>query len=250
MDEVFTIAAAAIAVFLLAGLVKGVVGLGLPTVAMGLLTLAVPPVQAAALLLAPSLVTNIWQAVAGPGLARLAARLWPMLGASLLGIFAGIGGLAGGNAAAAAGALGLALVAYAALALWAPRLRVPPRAEPWLGPLAGISTGLVTGATGVFVVPAVPYLQALGLARDELVQALGLSFTVSTIGLGAALALHGTLPGGVALASLLAVVPALAGMVLGQVLRARIAPAAFRRCFLVALLLLGAWLALRGLFSD
>ncbi|MCR2730907.1 sulfite exporter TauE/SafE family protein, partial [Salmonella enterica] len=68
--------------------------------------------------------------------------------------------------------------------------RVSAAAEPWLGPLCGLVTGALTGATGVFVIPAVPYLNALGLARDDLVQALGLSFTVSTLALAAGLAWH------------------------------------------------------------
>ena len=46
--------------FLLAGTVKGVIGLGLPTVAMGMLGLAIAPAQAAALLIIPSIVTNTW----------------------------------------------------------------------------------------------------------------------------------------------------------------------------------------------
>ena len=47
--------------FLLAGFVKGVIGLGLPTVAVGLLGLVMPPAEAAALLVVPSMVTNLWQ---------------------------------------------------------------------------------------------------------------------------------------------------------------------------------------------
>ena len=54
------------AIFLLAGLVKGTIGLGLPTVSMGLLGLLMAPAQAAAMLLVPSLVTNVWQLLAGP----------------------------------------------------------------------------------------------------------------------------------------------------------------------------------------
>jgi hypothetical protein len=247
LDQILPTAAVVAAVFVLAGVVKGVVGLGLPTVAMGLLTLAVPPAQAAALLLAPSLVTNVWQAAVGPGLWRLAARLWPMLAAALLGTLGGIGSLATGDGARAGAALGAALLAYALVALRAPRLRVPPAAEWWCGPLVGFTTGLVTGATGVFVIPAVPYLQALGLPRDELVQALGLSFTVSTLGLGAALALQDAVPSGLAVTSALAIAPALLGMALGQRIRARVEPAVFRIWFLVSLAVLGAWLALRGL---
>jgi uncharacterized membrane protein YfcA len=233
-------------VFLLAGVVKGVVGLGLPTLAMGLLTLAVPPAQAATLLLVPSLVTNLWQMAVGSRLLPLLARLWPMLGGAFLGTVAGSGTLTGGSLATAG--LGAALMAYAAVALWAPRLRVPPRAEAWLGPLAGLTTGLVTGATGVFVVPAVPYLQALGLQRDELVQALGLSFTVSTLALAAGLGLQGGFAPSTALASVLALGPALVGMALGQWIRARVEPRIFRLWFLASLALLGAWLAVRAFY--
>ncbi len=183
------------ATFLLAGMVKGMVGLGLPIVAMGLLGLVMPPVEAAALLLVPSLVTNVWQLLAGPRFGALLRRLRGMMLGVCVGTWAGSGLLAGGVAPhAATAALGAALALYALVGLAKPRLRVPPRAEGWAGPAAGAATGLVTGATGVFVVPAVPYLGALGLARDDLVQALGLSFTVSTLALAAGLAWHGCCP--------------------------------------------------------
>lgn len=235
--------------FLFAGLVKGVIGLGLPTVAMGLLGLAMPPVEAAALLLVPSLVTNVWQLLAGPRCGALLRRLWPMMAGVVAGTLAGAGVIAGAGATAATAALGAALVLYGVVGLAKPRLRVPPAAEPWAGPLVGGATGLVTGATGVFVIPAVPYLGSLGLGRDDLVQALGLSFTVSTLALAAGLALHGALPLAASGASLLAVLPALAGMWLGGRVRARVRPETFRLCFFVGLLLLGAELLWRGVGS-
>lgn len=241
-----TMLAAIAVVFVLAGVVKGVVGLGLPTLAMGLLTLAVAPAEAATLLLAPSFVTNAWQMAAGPYLPGLVRRLWPMLAGVVIGTVAGAGSLTGGSPAATAG-LGLVLMLYAAVALWAPRLRVPAGAQGWAGPVVGVTTGLVTGATGVFVVPAVPYLQAIGLEKDELVQALGLSFTVSTVALAIGLALHGGFATGEALASLIALAPAMAGMWLGQRIRARISPPTFRFWFLVSLGVLGAWLAWRAI---
>lgn len=234
-------------VFLLAGFTKGVIGLGLPTIAMGLLAVVLPPAEAAALLILPSLVTNAWQMLDGPHLGRLLRRLWPLnlgvclgtwLGAALL---AGIGGRHGGLV------LGVALIAYAASGLAALRLIVPRAAEPVLGPVAGALTGAVTAATGVFVIPAVPYLQAIGLRKDELVQALGLSFTVSTLALAAALTGADAFANGLVLPSLLAVVVSLAGMRLGQAMRARLQPQTFRLCFFLGLLVLGAYLALRGL---
>ena len=234
-------------VFLLAGFVKGLLGLGLPTVAMGLLGLFMSPVEAAAILLLPSLVTNVWQLVAGPRFNSLLRRLWPMMLGIVAGTLAGSGVIAGATAQMASTALGAALAIYGIVGLAKFRLRIPASTEGWAGPLVGTATGLVTGATGVFVIPAVPYLGSLGLERDDLVQALGLSFTISTIALAGGLALHGALPLAASGRSLLAVLPALAGMWIGGWLRLRVRPGIFRLCFFAGLILLGAELIWRGL---
>ncbi len=231
--------------FLLAGLVKGVIGLGLPTVAMGLLSIVMPPAQAASLLIAPSLITNIWQLAAGPDFMKLARRLWLMMAGIVLGTWAGAGLMTGDTADEAAIGLGLALMLYAGLGLTKMRFSIPARLEPWLSPVIGAVTGLVTAATGVFVIPAVPYLQSLGLQKDDLVQALGLSFTVSTVALALSLAREGVFEASVAGASLLALVPALAGMMLGGWVRRLVSEKAFRLCFLLGLLLLGGHFASR-----
>ena len=70
MDGTVLIFGVLFATFLLAGLVKGVIGLGLPTIAMGLLAIVLPPAQAAALLVVPSFVTNVWQLAFGPSSGR------------------------------------------------------------------------------------------------------------------------------------------------------------------------------------
>jgi uncharacterized membrane protein YfcA len=233
--------------FLLAGLVKGVVGLGLPTVAVGLLGLVMAPREAASMLIVPSLVTNVWQLAAGPSFGALCRRLWPMLVGICLGTVAGGAMLPCGLDGYATAALGVALVLYAFMGLAAVRLRVPGRIAGWLAPVVGATTGLVSSATGVFVLPAVPYLQGLGLDKEDLVQALGLAFTVSTFSLAASLALGGDFKPGVAAASFYALVPALVGMLCGQWIRSRIRPEVFRRIFFVGLLALGAHLSLRSL---
>jgi uncharacterized protein len=232
------------ATFLLAGLVKGVIGMGLPTVAMGLLALVLPPAEAAAILIVPSLVTNLWQLMVGPRFGVLLHRLWPMMLGVVVGTIGGAGVLAGNVAGLAKIGLGIALAAYAGVGLAGLRLTVAPRHEGWLGPAIGAVTGLVTGATGVFVIPAVPYLQAIGLEKDELIQALGLSFTVSTLALALGLWRVDAWQMGAVWDSLLALAPALIGMWAGQWLRGRIAAATFRTVFFAGLLLLGATLAL------
>ncbi|MBZ9743560.1 sulfite exporter TauE/SafE family protein, partial [Mesorhizobium sp. CO1-1-4] len=231
-----------------AGLVKGVVGMGLPTVAMGLLAVTMPPAQAAALLLIPSLVTNLWQLFTGPSFGGLCKRLWTMMAGVVIGTVAGAGLLTGAHTTIASTGLGTALVLYALVGLAKAGFTTPARHEAWMSPLVGVATGLVTGATGVFVIPAVPYLQSLRLGREDLIQALGLSFTVSTLALGFGLVRTGALasPTAQLAGSVLALLPALAGMFVGQALRQKMSVETFRTVFFAGLLALGAYLMLEA----
>jgi uncharacterized membrane protein YfcA len=226
-------------IFVLAGVVKGIVGLGLPTISMALLALVMAPAQAAALLIVPSLVTNVWQVRPWHALGGMLRRLAPMQFGVCLGTLAGAWTFGAPAGAWAMVALGVALIGYAVWGLAGVRMNVSPAAEKWIGPLVGAVTGLVTAATGVFVIPAVPYLQALGLQRDELVQAMGISFTVSTLALALGLYLNSRYPMDVLGASALLLLPALAGMAVGQRLRHRLSPAMFRDCFMASLIVLG-----------
>jgi uncharacterized protein len=231
-------------VFVLAGLIKGVVGMGLPTVSMALLVLFMAPAQAAALLIIPSLVTNLWQA--GPS--RTLVPLLRRVGGMQLGV--GVGTLVGAlllgapSGKSASVALGGALMVYAGWALFGTQLTVPARSEKWLGPPIGALTGLITAGTGVFVVPAVPYLQALAFDRDDLVQVMGISFSISTVALAAGLWINDSYSAGAIGASLVMLIPALAGMYAGQSLRKSLSPKAFRTCFLASLMVLGIYLVI------
>jgi uncharacterized protein len=231
------------AVFVLAGFVKGVLGLGLPTVSMGMLAVVMAPGKAAAMLVVPSLVTNFWQMAAGPYFWPLVRRLGTMLAAACIGTWLGAGWLTGPNARYGAIALGLSLIVYAILSLASVRISVPRNKEVWLGPTAGFLTGLITAATGVFVIPAIIYLQGIGLEKEEFVQALGLSFTVSTIALAFNLIAAGALNVSLAGSTIVALIAALGGMWIGQIVRLKLDQAAFRRWFFAGLLLLGIYLS-------
>jgi len=238
--------AVAVGTFLLAGAVKGVIGMGLPTVSVGLLSLVMVPVEAAALMIVPSFVTNLWQAAVGPHLLAVWRRLWTMMLGICAGTWLGSGLLTGDSTVLTVSALGAALALYAVVGLTKVQFSVAPRTERWLSPLAGVATGIVTGATGIFVIPSAPYIQALGMDKDRTVQAFGLSFTVSTVALAASLSLEGAYEVSVAGASALAMLPAAVGMAAGQWVRVRISADAFRLCFFVGTLLLGLHLALRS----
>lgn len=231
-------------IFFVAGIAKGVLGMGLPTIAMGLLGLMMPVPQAAGLLTLPSLVTNVWQAASGGALRMLLVRLGPMQAGIVVGVAAS-SWLPAVTPVFSRALLGACLAAYGLSGLAGWRLReAPQRWQGIAGAGVGVATGIVTALTGVFVLPAVAWLQSLRLERAQLAQALGLSFTTSTIALAALLAVRGELQAGDTALSALALLPALAGMLLGQKLRDDLSDAAFRRVFFGGLLLLGAWLGI------
>jgi uncharacterized membrane protein YfcA len=237
-------------VFLLAGMVKGVIGMGLPTIAMALMTLAVPPAQAAALLVVPSFVTNVWQGLAGGALRATLARTWPLLGAIPIGCVAAAQLVFVEQARAATALLGLLLLGYAAIGLMRPALSIGRRVERTLSPAVGLVTGAITAATGVSVLPVAPYLAATDLAKGQIVQTLGLSFAVAALFLGLTLRsedLFGT-QDLVASSALLA--PAFIGMLVGARIRAVVSEALFRNIFFLGLLGLGAIFAARGLLAE
>ncbi|MBL0419316.1 sulfite exporter TauE/SafE family protein [Ramlibacter sp. AW1] len=227
-------------VFVAAGATKGISGMGLPTVAIGLLGLFMPPAHAAALLVLPSLLTNLAQCV-GRHFLALCALLWPMW----VGILAGalltpLPSLASGAATVRIG-LGTLLIAYAAHGLARPEisLRLSRGAMLAASLVVGCVTGALTAATGVFMVPMVMFLQMLGFEKERMVQALGLSFTVCTVALGASLGWSASWQALSSVQGIVALAGALLGMWLGIQLRGRISAPAFRTMLFTVFGLLG-----------
>lgn len=223
------------ATLLLAGFVKGVVGLGLPAVTVALLTLSVGLKPAIAILLAPAFVTNVQQAVTGGHFGSIAKRFWSFFLPATLLVAPGALILARADAGPLAGVLGCSLLVYSVLGLSRPRLVLPSGVEAWASPLCGAVNGLIAGMTGSFTVPGVPYLQAAGLAREALVQAMGILFSLSAAMLALTLGGAGLLTGDLALVSLFAVLPAMLGMALGQRCRRHLSEEMFRRLVLLGL---------------
>ncbi|MEZ5826475.1 MAG: sulfite exporter TauE/SafE family protein [Geminicoccaceae bacterium] len=233
--------------FFLAGLIKGLVGVGLPTVALGLLTTAFGITQAIAILLVPAILTNVAQAFGGRDTKRVAARFWPMLLPVCIGVWFGTGVLARTTSDLPAAMLGFLIALHSAISLMKPDLPSPARHERWLSPLVGLVNGTITGFTGSSVIPGLMYLQALGLKKEELVQAMGMLFGLSSLILFVAFARYELVDRQTAMISAGALVPAFAGMAAGRAIRLRISEDRFRRWLLFALLLLGLHVMLRAL---
>jgi uncharacterized membrane protein YfcA len=231
------------AILFIAGFVKGVVGLGLPTVAIGLLATRIAPLQAVAIVIIPAIVTNIWQTFVGPHLLSIVRRIWPMMIGTCVGVWCGAGLMTGPFAAGGGIVLGLLLVIYAIVSLTKFRFSVPQAHEKWLGGIAGALTGVISAATGVQVIPSMPFLQAMGMEKDELVQALGIFFTTATLALSFNLTSSGILTTDAVVPSAVALVAAFIGMFVGQTIRSRMNGDNFKKWFLISMLLLGLYLA-------
>lgn len=235
-------------VFALAGVIKGTIGLGLPAVSMGLLSLVISPFQAATLLIIPSMVTNVWQLFAEGHVIKLIRRFWSLLLGMILGSIWSIFPTLGHSHFPSEALLGGMLALYGFYGLCAKSMPNLSKHEHWLSPLIGYLGGALTVATGVVVIPVVPYLQSLHLKRDDLVQSLGLAFTVSTLCLALYLHLHPVNDTPIDYQmSLIALFPALIGMWLGTKIRYHIPEHKFRKVFFIGLVFFGSYMVLHQL---
>ncbi len=235
--------------FFVAGLVKGTLGMGLPTIVLGVLAAPLGLQEAIGFMLLPSLCANLWQGLTGGALFELLHRFWAFFLLAIAGIGIGVSILAGGRDDLLLGLLGVLLCAYTGLSLAGRKLPPPaPGRERWYSPIAGGLGGVMFGMTGVFIIPAILYLQALGLRRDVLVQAMGLSFLIITVSIAVFMTGHRILSGSQVLLSAIAILPLAAGLVLGTKWRHRIPEERFSRVIMVALLINGLYLITRTLF--
>ncbi|UYN94761.1 MAG: sulfite exporter TauE/SafE family protein [Enhydrobacter sp.] len=230
-----------LAVFLLAGTVKGLVGLGLPTIVIALTTLVLPLTEAVALIALPTIITNVWQAAVGGNFTRILRRQWPLILSLALSLYATMWlvGQRGPNWAFLV--LAIVLIVYGGLGLLRIRLHIHADLEKPLAPVIGTVSGFVAGLVGVPIIPLMPYLQGLDVKPSELVQTLGVVLCATSLTLTVSLLTFGLLDGARAIVSAGAVVPALAGMWLGQWVRLRLSVEQFRQAVFWALLLTGVY---------
>lgn len=243
MTDLFGLGAAALVActvaMLAGGTVKGVVGIGLPLVALPVMANFIPIPKAMALLILPSFTTSVWQSFHGGRFTPSVKRFWPLL----LGIGAGtaisVRMLATFNVTALYGILGAIVVVFASVLHRRLVFSVAPRAEPWLAPAAGVASGLVGGLSMLFGTVYAMYFSGLKLGKEALVAAISLANVWATLVLAAAMARYDLVGGADLVASLLALIPAFGGVLLGTWLRRYINEDLFRKTLAVVLFLIG-----------
>jgi uncharacterized protein len=232
--------------FVLAGLVKGVLGFGFPIIALVVLTLTIGLLDALAIIIVPTLLTNIWQAMSGSHLRAILKRMWLYFLVAAIGVLLTAQYLDTFNVNGLTALLGAVLFFFALSRLFDFHIKVPRGREAGLSVILGAFNGALTGLTGSFMVPSVLYMQALGFPKDMLVQAMGFFFALSTLMLTISLGSNDLIDAQQARLSAYALVPSFAGVFAGRWIRDQVNEDSFQKIFLVSILILGVYLVWRS----
>ncbi len=241
--------AAVLAIFAIAGIVKGVVGFGLPMVSMSLLVFVGPVDFALALNSIVQPASNLSQFL-GARMARpTVARFWPLLATLAPGVAVGAYFLTSLPEAALLLTIGILVVAFSVATTFGFTIDIPARRERAvslvLGFFAGILGALTTANGPIFVT----YLVSLKVDRDMFRAALGMLFLVSGMLVASSLLVVGILDLGRLIVALVSIPAALFGMWIGDHLGRRLGGRVFRGAVLAALFILGVNFIRRGLLG-
>jgi uncharacterized membrane protein YfcA len=231
---------------LTAGVIKGILGIGIPVVSVSMLSLAINVPMAVSLLPVPILVANLWQSLTSAYALPSLRRFWPLIAGLAVGTFLGARLLAGVDQRVLVGVVGVAVMLFSITGQFPLTLRIRPSRERWLGALVGLVGGVLGGMTTMFGPPIVMFLFALRLTKDEFVGCVATLYLCAAVPLVAALAWFGIMGATEFLWSGIATLPLFAGVLIGQWLRTRVSQDAFRRGLLVVLFLVGLRLVLRA----
>lgn len=216
------------AVFLAGGLVKGVLGLGLPLIPVPVLSHFIPVPKVIGLMTMPALVSNFLQGISGTNRRATIRRFWPLMAGLAFGIVIGTRVLVTIDLAALRPLLGGILLVLVLIEAFNVRLRVPIHRERRVGLVFGIVTGFVT-AVSSFMGPLVAlFLFALDLSIEDFVAAFGFIAFAAIAALTLSLAAVRILRGEELLLSIGAVVPVLLGMEIGKRIRGYVPQRIFR----------------------
>ena len=246
MELDLALAATVAIAFLAAGITKGVVGLGLPLTAVAVLTIAMGLREAVPLIIVPVLITNAWQMSRGGMLVPIFQRFWTMIVPLGVGAWLGTVLLFVIDETLVGALLGVVIIVYSLVNIFALRFRIPEGHEPWYSPGVGLLSGLLTGLTGSVGGPVAIYFQALGLDRETFLQAASLAFFLTALPWGGTLIAEGALTLEAAAIGTAALLPSFMGMWIGQRIGEKLSQEVFSKGVFGFLILVGANLIRRA----
>ena len=235
-------------IFLFSGVVKGVIGMGLPTISLLLLTLFIDLNTAITLIIIPSLVTNFLQGIYGNFLKELITEYWSFFLISGFFVFFGTVFFEALNLTTTTLLLSLVIIFYSLFALSGKVFSADKINNPFIKSIVFSSNGFFTGITGSLIFPGVFFFQALQFNREKLIQALGIHFTLLTLFLGLSkFYFHSYLALKFSHLSIISCIAAFTGMFLGNLISKKIEENLFKRLFLYSLIIIGFLLTIKVL---
>lgn len=240
-------ALAVLAIFALAGFVKGVLGFGLPMISMTLLVFVGPVEMALALNSVVQPASNIQQFLAARRTRETAARFWPILATLAPGVAVGAYFLTSLSEEALLATIGAFVAAFAVYTALGFSITIPPARERAISFVLGFAAGVLGALTTANGPIFVTYLVSLRVERAMFRAALGMLFLASGALVAVGFLSVGVLDAPRAALAVASIPAALAGMWAGERLGARLGGAVFRNMVLAALFLLGVNFILRGL---
>lgn len=247
--EPASVIAAAFCSLIVAGLLKGMIGVGMPIVALPLLSLFVDVKSAAMLLSMPLIFSNLPQALEGGKTGRCLMQLTPVLIGMIPGLFLGVRVLLALDANIAKMIAGLVLVGVGGVTLLAPKLKLQPRLVLPAGIIFGFFGGILGGIAAMAGPLVFIFMLARGLHGKAFTKEASLFLVVSSALLALLLTASREFSWMDVSISTAATLPVVLGMHVGQHLRDRIAPETFKKLVLIAVIASGAELLRHGFFG-
>lgn len=235
--------------FLFGGLVKGMIGIALPIITFGILSLVFPVPVVLGYMAIPIIVTNLIQTIQAGNPVKPAKRFWPVIVCLVAGIIVSARLVTDFDPRLIFGLIGAAVVIFCSLSLLQPNFQLPHAYEKPMGIFVGILGGFLGGISTIWGPPITMYLVALKLEKEEMIRSVGLIWLCASVPMIWAYITYGILNEFTWKISALATIPAMAGFYIGAWLRQFIGQKTFRIAILLFLITIGLNLLRRAVFG-
>ena len=230
--------------FIVSGIIKGFLGLGLPSTAMGLLTLVIEPIHAISVMVAPILFSNIFQYARSSNPYKTYLELRVFASFIIISIFLTSLFITAYPKSLLTIAIGTSMVIFSLNQWFGFKIQIGPSYSFQV--LIGTLSGVLGGLSSIWSPPVAMYLIARDYAKEDFISATGFLFMVGGIPLGLGLYFAGVLTFAIAIQSFVALIFVLIGFRIGEYLRGFVNQHTFRNCVLVAFIILGSRLIYEG----
>ena len=226
-------------IFFLGGLVKGTIGVGLPTVTLTLLSFFFDIKDSISFILIPVILTNLVQMLDGKELKSIFQQTKFFLVTSVVFVIPGFLVLRAINSNTILLILASLLVLNSCLVLFNKIITIKKhtsfQTQFWIGAL----TGITTGVTSIYTMPFIFLIQSLKFNKEKLIQLMGLSFFLYSLTQFALFYSFSMINEKVLLFSSVACMPILIGVISGKYLRKVLSEQTFKQLFNYMLLISG-----------